>query len=202
MSKSFICDGQSPFFGCRFSLYPMTNDFVPIIFEAIEELKIPGLIVESSHISTCVMGLETYVFAALKAMFSKATSTQKHIVLSATFSKGCPGEGLVDLNEYRQSINEPLPRNSATDTIIDAEFSIYPLGDGEYMTTIYDIIQLTKDEGVYDQSVHFATRLSGTIEAVFNVLEQAFERTSKVASHTVMQVTLSSNSPSVKKGGN
>lgn len=199
MSKPIACDGQSPFFGCRFSLYPMSDHFVPIILNAIEALKDSGLEVESGHISTCVMGKEKDVFETLKRVFSLAASSEKHVVMSATFSKGCPGEAYVDVKSI-QPIHQHHEEGAHTHRKIDGEFSIYPLGHGNYMSAIYDVIDHINDMGIYDGSVHFATRLHGTIHDVFTGLENVFETTTKVASHTVMQVTLSANSPSVKKG--
>ncbi len=199
MANQEMCCGNSPFFGCRFSLYPMTDSFVPVILDAIEELKKPGLEVESDDVSTFVSGLEENVFAALRDTLAKAAASGKHVVMTTTFSKGCPGEGFVDISKYRVQEQTDFERNKNVNHLVTCQFSMYPLGAVDYMSTIYQIVQATKDQGLFAGSQHFCTRISGSIEQVFHLLEEAFRLTAAIASHVVMVATLSCNSPSTAK---
>ena len=76
------------------------------------------------------------------------------------------------------------------------QFSVYPLGEPDYMEVIYDVIAQTKAHRAYSGSQHFCTRLEGPIDAVFEALASAFSLASGAAAHTVMTATLSVNSPS------
>ncbi|SFI30852.1 Uncharacterized conserved protein YqgV, UPF0045/DUF77 family [Tindallia magadiensis] len=198
MSKNPMCCGTSPFFGCRFSLYPMTNQFVPVILDAIEEINRPGLKVETDMVSTCLTGVERNVFAALRDSFARAAATGEHVVMTATFSKGCPGEGEVNLEEYDFPAETDFTAKEGCDREVNAQFSVYPLGNQSYMKLIGDVVDRMKQAGVYQESVHFCTSLEGSIANVFEALEEAFSYVSKEVGHTVMTATFSCNSPSKK----
>lgn len=198
MSTNPMCCGNSPFFGCRFSLYPMTDKFVPVILEAIEEINRPGIEVETDTVSTCLIGIETNVFSALRDCLAKAALTGEHLVMSATFSKGCPGEGIVNLEDYSFPEDSDFSPKSGSEINVTSQFSIYPLGHQDYMKIIYDVVDITKKSGVYKGSSHFCTELTGSIKDVFSALEEVFIYTTKHTGHTVMTATLSCNSPSEK----
>src|SRR5881628_2892256 len=54
-----------PFFGARFSLYPMTERYIPIILEAVKGLHETGLEVETDDVSTFLGGDRSRVFDEL-----------------------------------------------------------------------------------------------------------------------------------------
>ena len=195
-----MCCGNSPFFGCRFSLYPMTDSFVPVILDAVQEVRRPGIVVETDDISTCLVGVEPNVFAALRDCLARACKSGEHVVLSATFSKGCPGEGTVNLEDFAFPADTDFTTKDGCEQEVACQFSIYPLGNLDYMKLIYDVVDITKKLGVYAGSSHFCTRLEGTIEDVFKALEASFEHTTKQTGHSVMVATLSCNSPTKKQG--
>ncbi len=196
MNINPVCSGDSPFFGCRFSLYPMTDQFIPIILGSIDELKRPGIVIETDDVSTCLMGIEINVFAALRDCLAKAASTGSHVVMSATFSKGCPGEGEINLEDYAYPEDADFSAKPESDLKVACQFSIYPLGQSNYMDMIYDVVDIAKKAGVYGGSSHFCTRLEGSIKDVFSALEACFKFTTERSGHTVMTATLSCNSPS------
>ncbi|MEX2356461.1 MAG: YkoF family thiamine/hydroxymethylpyrimidine-binding protein [Thermaerobacterales bacterium] len=76
------------FFGCRFSLYPMTDGFVPVILNAVKTLDEPGIEVQTDDVSTCLVGDEGRIFAALQRCLARAAASGDHVVMNATFSKG------------------------------------------------------------------------------------------------------------------
>lgn len=199
MSAHPMCCGDSPFFGCRFSLYPMTDSFAPIILDAVQEVRRPGIVVETDDISTCLVGVEPNVFAALRDCLIKISKKGNHVVLSATFSKGCPGEGTVNLADFAFPADTHFTGDGCEQEVV-CQFSIYPLGNLEYMKIIHEVVDITKKLGVFAGSSHFCTRIGGKIEDVFKALEASFEHTTKLAGHTVMVATLSCNSPTKKQG--
>src|SRR5687768_13916916 len=69
------------FFGARFSLYPMSDRFVPIILHAIEGLRESGLDVETDDVSTFLGGPPDAVFRALWRAFARAARSGEHVVM-------------------------------------------------------------------------------------------------------------------------
>ena len=57
--------------GVRFSLFPMTDAFVPVILDAVQGLDRLGLEVEVDDVSTCLMGEEPQLFEALRVAFGR-----------------------------------------------------------------------------------------------------------------------------------
>ncbi len=84
---SSACDGQG-FFGARFSLYPMTDRYVPVILHAIAGLDKTGLEVETDDVSTFLGGDQATVFAAQERAFTRAAQGGDHIVMTVLLSYG------------------------------------------------------------------------------------------------------------------
>ena len=76
------------FFGARFSLYPMTDRYVPVILGAIEGLGERGLAVETDDVSTFLGGHPEAVFATLRCSFARAAASGEHVVMTVLFSYG------------------------------------------------------------------------------------------------------------------
>jgi len=193
--------------GVRFSLYPMRDDFVPLILTAVEGLDRLGVEVETDDVSTCLLGEEPNLFEALRVAFGRAACTGTHVVLSATFSAGCPGEPEGDVCVPR-AYDGPSGGEEGWSAeayrlpdLVSAQFALYPLGEPAYMDTIYGEIERARQAGIVKVvGRHFCTQLSGPGGAVFDVLRRSFAETRTQATHSVMTVTLSANSPSLSRG--
>ncbi|GAA0137886.1 HMP/thiamine ABC transporter substrate-binding protein ThiU [Paenibacillus sp. YSY-4.3] len=191
-----VACGTSRIVGCRFSLFPMSDRFVPIILEALEHTDTSKVWVQSDDVSTCVRGRHEHVFDVVKSIFLQAAKSGEHVALSATFSVGCPGdtEGDVYMSEDDVRLNE------GNDTSVDtaAQFALYPMGVPHYMDVIYDAVKAAEAEGTFSGGIHYASRLDGNAHQVFRSLENAFVTSSTKTSHLVMTATISCNSPSTK----
>ena len=77
-----------PFFGARFSLYPMTDRFIPVILDAIRGLRETGLDIETDDVSTFLGGPPERVFPTLQRAFARAARFGEHVVMTAQFSYG------------------------------------------------------------------------------------------------------------------
>ncbi|MNJ59016.1 putative HMP/thiamine-binding protein YkoF [compost metagenome] len=146
--------------------------------------------------STCVRGRHEHVFDVVKSIFLQAAKSGEHVVLSATFSVGCPGdtEGDVFMSEDDVRLNEAS--GFAIDTAV--QFALYPMGVPHYMDVIYDAVKSAEAEGTFSGGIHYASRLDGDAHEVFRSLENAFVTSSTQTSHLVMTATFSCNSPSAK----
>ena len=82
------------FSGAQISLYPMTDDFVGVIMNALRALDPyrDRLRIETDDVSTLLVGPPEVLFPAMRDLFSAAAGTGRHCVLSAAVSRGCPGE--------------------------------------------------------------------------------------------------------------
>lgn len=197
------------FSGCQFSLYPMSDNFVEVILPAVEAMRTsPELRIETDDISTLVVGIPSNVFAAVERAYGAACRAGGHVVLSALFSRGCPGEPddpLCTPQGPDSSSAEPVVRapgsaeRQPAGIAIDAQFSIYPLGIENYMNSIAAGIDSVKQAGVFDRSKHFCTRLHGDIRDVFAAVEDTFSTAARDTGHVVIHLTASKGSPSAKK---
>ena len=194
-----VC-GSSNIAGVSFSIHPMSDQFIDIITTALSEVDTSKVYMKTDDVTTTVRGKLVHVFDVTKAIFMHAATTGEHVAFQATYSLGCPGDSSGDV--LMAADDEALNAKSV-DTLqqaIAAKFSLYPLGGGNYMDTIYEQIDAMKQ--YLDVSpAHYSTRLHGEAIAIFNGLEQVFQATvERGSSHTVMTVSISANSPSHKGG--
>ncbi|MEC5293536.1 YkoF family thiamine/hydroxymethylpyrimidine-binding protein [Aurantimonas sp. C2-6-R+9] len=199
------------FSGAQISLYPMTDGFVSVILGSLSALDPyrERFRIETDDISTLIVGPPEELFAAMRDLFVAAAKTGTHTVLSATVSRGCPGEpddGLCtptadlqphgDLEERVRGAVSAVAAAAPTTQAVSAQFSYYPLGAAYHMDEIYACIDFLKTSGVFDRSKNFCTKLSGDAGPVFAALSEAFLRFAPAEAHVALDVTVSANSPS------
>lgn len=193
-----VC-GTSRIVGFRFSLYPMTDEFVDVILSTLEQVDTSKVWVKTDDISTVIRGKMEHVFDVAQAIYLVAAGSEKHVVLNGTFSIGCPGdsEGDVYMSADDIRMNENLVKNIHIEA--PTQFALYPLNNDDYMQIIADVVELAKQHETFTGGIHYASRLDGDAHKVFATLEQAFDYTQKKVSHVTMTVNISANSPSRKK---
>jgi len=199
------------FSGAQISLYPMSDDFVGIILEAIEALAPyrPVFRVETDDVSTLIVGPPEQLFPAMRDLFVAAAASGKHCVLSATVSRGCPGEPDdpictpvtasgpdQPLRERISRAQDAVARAKQSGRTVAAQFSLYPLGADHHMDEIYGCIEFLKSSGVFDRTKNFCTKLRGDAGPVFATLAEAFLRFGAPEGHVALDLTVSANSPS------
>jgi hypothetical protein len=146
------------------------------------------------------VGAPEAIFGALEQCFLNAAANAEHVVLNATFSRGCPGEP----DDPLCTPESPAARGEATvdpamvapsGVQVAAQFALYPLGIDHYMQVIYQEIEATKQAGTFGRGKNFCTRLDGDASRVFATLRAAFERAAQEAGHVVITATVSKGSP-------
>ena len=194
--------------GAQIALYPMSDRFIDVILRCIEAVKgIEGLDVSNDDLSTLLLGESNLLFAAVRDMFVQAASGGVHVVLTALFSRGCPGDSYCCGGEAPAAASETLesseappaalvPSHGAGRTLIAAQYSLYPLGTPGYMNQISAAVAGAREEGSFTASKNFCTRLDGSADSVFNDLYRGF--ITAEAPHTVLHAAVSANSPSMK----
>ncbi|WP_127752286.1 YkoF family thiamine/hydroxymethylpyrimidine-binding protein [Devosia sp. 1566] len=201
------------FSGAQISLYPMTGDFVGVIMNALGALDPyrERLRIETDDVSTLLVGPPEVLFPAMRDLFSAAARDGTHCVLSATISRGCPGEpdDAICQSNLFEGQAAPLEerRASALTAVQDApdigvfgvaQLSLYVMGQGHHMDEIYGCIDFLKQSGTFEKSKHFATKLNGDTGALFATIEQAFCRFGPAEGHVTIDLTVSANSPSAR----
>ncbi|MCE7792569.1 Ykof family thiamine-binding protein [Salipaludibacillus sp. CUR1] len=192
--------GMSRIVGCRFSVYPMTDNFVDVIKGALEEVDTSKVWSYTDDVSTCIRGRSEHVFDVAKAIFIHAAKTGVHVVFNGTFSIGCPGdsEGDTYMSEDDVRLNEDGSQNEQVEAA--SQFALYPMNNPDYMQVIADQVSVAQEHGTFTKGVHYASRLDGDANEVFKTLEEAFVNASKTdeRSHVTMTAAVSANSPSTK----
>jgi len=198
------------FSGAQISLYPMSDDFVGIILNAIEALDPyrPSFRIETDDISTLLVGPPEQLFPAMRDLFVTAARSGTHCVLSATVSRGCPGEpddpictpvsGMGDalpLEDRIARAKERVAGAMPAGQQVAAQFSLYPLGEAHHMSEIYGCIDFLKSFPVFDRSKNFCTKLRGDAGPVFATLSEAFLSFGAPQGHVALDLTVSANSP-------
>ena len=185
---------EAGYFGVRFSLYPMTDRYLPVIQGAIDGLPGSGLEVETDAVSTFITGDRNLVWSTLEAAFAKAARTGEHVVMTALLSHGCPGEELCEIDP-RTGTADALRVHPGAGVRVSCQWALYPLGEPGYMAVIYTAIAETKDAGVFSQGRHFVSHLDGDLPQVLDSIRAAFDRACESAAHVTAHITLSANSP-------
>jgi len=198
------------FSGAQVSLYPMSDDFVGIILNAIKALDPyrPCFRIETDDVSTLLVGPPEQLFPAMRDLFVAAAKTGTHCVLSATVSRGCPGEPDDPICMPVSGMGDALPlqeriaraRTRVADAVptgrdVAAQFSLYPLGEAHHMGEIYGCIDFLKSVPVFDRSKNFCTKLRGDAGPVFATLGEAFLSFGAPQGHVALDLTVSANSP-------
>ena len=186
-----------PFFGARFSLYPMTDRYVPVILDSIAGIRERGLEVETDDVSTFIGGDRNAIWSTLEEVFAKAARTGEHVVMTALVSHGCPGEKYCEPDPLTGTARAPVG-HTGIGVAVSAQWSLYPLGQPGYMDVIYAEIDRTKRDGVHTGGAHFVSKLEGDLCTVLTAVRGAFDDACGQVSHVVAHVTLSANSPTRK----
>lgn len=186
-----------PFFGARFSLYPMSDRYVPIILDAIGGIRERGLEVETDDVSTFIGGDRNAIWSTLEDVFARAARSGEHVVMTVLVSHGCPGETYCEPDPMAGTARAPVT-HAGGDVAVSAQWSLYPLGTPGYMDVIYEEIDRTKSDGLFKGGAHFVSKLEGDTCRVLDAIRGAFDDACGRASHVVAHVTLAANSPSRK----
>lgn len=186
-----------PISGCRFSLYPMCDNFVDIILGALGRVDTSAVWSESDALSTVYRGKLPYVMDAVVGLFASAWTENVHMALEGQVSKGCPGDVSGDsvLSVEGEAPNHALVE-AATQPAL-CKLALYPMGVGDYIDDIAAVWRMAEDRGLNPTTIHYATRIEGSIRDIFAYLQdvcQLMEDTESVH-HYVLHFTINVNSP-------
>ena len=181
--------------GCRFSLYPMTDNFVSVILGALEKTDTSAVWSQSDALSTVYRGKLPYVADAVRALFINAWQPEVHMALEGQFSKGCPGD--TDGDSLLDREGEAPNRAKIQDRHFPVlcKLALYPMGTGDYIDEIAKVWRMAEAEGLNPLTIHYATRIEGDVQKVFDYLEEVCRLMEQSVPHYILHFTLSVNSP-------
>lgn len=195
------CGTDKDITGCRFSLAVMSDDYATKILSALAQVDTSHVHSGTDLLSTTYRGHQTNVINTVRDLFTAVNDGVTHITLEATLSKGCPGdtEDDIPMELVARTITDTEKNFQGKSFPVHCKFSFYPMGDGNYMDHIAHIIRLAMDKGIYDGPSHYATMLHGDVHELFDYFEEIMAYSDAHLDHFIYQITLSVNSPSLKK---
>lgn len=189
-----------PISGCRFTLYPMCDNFIDIILGGLERVDTSAVWSETDALSTVYRGKLDYVMDAVSALFASAWTEGVHMAIEGQVSKGCPGDvsGDSKLTYEGEAPNHAIVE-AATQPCL-CKLALYPMGVGDYIDDIARVWHMAEDRGLNPQTIHYATRIEGSIHDVFAYLTDVCKlmEASESVHHYVLHFTINVNSPTVE----
>ena len=189
-----------PISGCRFTLYPMCNNFIDIILGGLERVDTSAVWSETDALSTVYRGKLDYVMDAVSALFASAWTEGVHMAIEGQVSKGCPGDvsGDSKLTYEGEAPNHAIVE-AATQPCL-CKLALYPMGVGDYIDDIARVWRMAEGRGLNPQTIHYATRIEGSIHDVFAYLTDVDKpmEASESVHHYVLHFTINVNSPTVE----
>lgn len=189
-----------PISGCRFTLYPMCDNFIDIILGGLERVDTSAVWSETDALSTVYRGKLDYVMDAVSALFASAWTEGVHMAIEGQVSKGCPGDvsGDSKLTYGGEAPNHAIVE-AATQPCL-CKLALYPMGVGDYIDDIARVWRMAEDRGLNPQTIHYATRIEGSIHDVFAYLTDVCKlmEASESVHHYVLHFTINVNSPTVE----
>lgn len=189
-----------PISGCRFTLYPMCDNFIDTILGGLERVDTSAVWSETDALSTVYRGKLDYVMDAVSALFASAWTEGVHMAIEGQVSKGCPGDvsGDSKLTYDGEAPNRAIVE-AATQPCL-CKLALYPMGVGDYIDDIARVWRMAEDRGLNPQTIHYATRIEGSIRDVFAYLTDVCKlmEASESVHHYVLHFTINVNSPTVE----
>lgn len=189
-----------PIAGCRFTLYPMCDDFIGIILGALQKTDTSAVWSETDALSTVYRGRLPYVVDAVRALFVNAYREGVHMALEGQFSKGCPGDVSGD-SVLACEGDAPNAAAAGVHFPVHCKLALYPMGDADYIDEIARVFYMARDMGLSPTTIHYATRIDGDVQDVFTYLQRVCELmdASERIHHYVLHYTMNCNSPTVEE---
>jgi hypothetical protein len=163
--------------------------------DALKKTDVSTVWSATDALSTVYRGKLGHVVDAVRALFVNAYRPDVHLALEGQFSKGCPGD--TDGDSYLSEDGDPPNFQSVRDKHfpVACKVALYPLGCENYIDIIASVYRMAEFAGLQPATIHYATRLSGDVHAVFDYIEAVCSYSQSAVSHYALAFTLSVNSP-------
>lgn len=180
--------------GIQFNLSVMSDDFADVILGALDNVDTTNVWMKTDDVATAATGSIVDVFDVVKAIYLNAAKTGHHVEMSGNIVLGGCNTG--DDNNDNDEVQLNKKTSEAISQTAGCRFSIYPLGEENYIEKITKEVEKLPNYGVEVSMAPFATRLDGEVNDIFTALEATFTEIQKTSEHVVLPFTISCNSPS------
>lgn len=178
----------------------MCDNFIDIILGGLERVDTSAVWSETDALSTVYRGKLDYVMDAVSALFASAWTEGVHMAIEGQVSKGCPGDVSGD---SKLTYEGEAPNHAIVEAAMQpclCKLALYPMGVGDYIDDIARVWRMAEDRGLNPQTIHYATRIEGSIHDVFAYLTDVCKlmEASESVHHYVLHFTINVNSPTVE----
>ena len=177
--------------GCRFSLSPMSDQYIDIILGAVNKTNTKNISSQTGRLSTIYRGFNEDIIDALKACFIYAFRDGVHMSMEMTFFK--------DHSVSSSVVSDHTPVNAPE--VADIHFpvsckmALYPLGVSDYQMYIDHMNQQAVKAGIHVETLDDVTVIKGDVHALFEYFSYINTYCLNNLDQYALEVTLSVNSP-------
>ena len=179
----------------------MCDNFIDIILGGLERVDTSAVWSETDALSTVYRGKLDYVMDAVSALFASAWTEGVHMAIEGQVSKGCPGDvsGDSKLTYEGEAPNHAIVEAATQPCLVQAGPGL-PWAWATTSTTSPASGAWRKDRGLNPQTIHYATRIEGSIHDVFAYLTDVCKlmEASESVHHDALHFTINVNSPTVE----
>ena len=187
---------------CSFSLYPVCDNHVSIILNALRQADMSEVTRHTDNLETCLRGQIASVFTATESAFLHSVAAGQPVVFRGTFSMGGSLKNIpfsppqVDILENNDTATSPieLDTQALSAAPVTGKLAIYPLfganerSYADYIARCIEKLQITPLEV---RQTHHAIRFDGALHSVWQQAEQCL---CDASGHTVMELCVLANS--------
>lgn len=172
-------------FGCRFSLYPMTDNFIGIILGALEKTDTSAVYSFTDAISTVYRGSGESVLDAVSGLFVNAYTPNVHMAIEGVFSN----------EEETPSACGGRPNRAATKERhfnVKCKLSLYGSERAK------EIFAKTEKFGLESRNISYGVRFGGDVQNMFKFIERLCLALDEAGEKFSLGFTMSVNSPTAE----
>lgn len=176
--------------GCRFSLSPMSDQYIDIILGAVAKTNTSRISSATGKLSTIYQGAQEDVMDALKACLCYAYNPSVHMTMEMTFFKAS-----ATITQQPSAVLANAPQIADVHFPISSKIALYPLGTVDYQPHLDYLGQAAQKAGIFVSSLEDVTVIEGDVQQLFDYFATINAYCLSHLKQFGFEVTLSMNSP-------
>ena len=173
--------------GCRFHLAVLSDNFVPMLLDAIGNVNTEKIWNVTEKLSTVYRGRRVHVLDCVKACFSNIVDNKTFIILSTKFSK----EGDKDIEKDCFIASDDIVMNNPQkDFNVIGRVAFYPMGVSNHVQHIDTVINMAKERGIHTRTSYYADFFEGSVHDIFDFINEALIYAEKNTPNFVLDLSI------------
>jgi len=187
---------RSNLLGCRFALYPMSDNYAEIILGALEKTDTSKVWEKMDMMSTLYVGEQEHLLDCISAVFRHTWRETLHFGGEFTFSRITESSHLFleELSNFESTLN-----NSSTAHLgkfpAYARAAIYAADKEETFMLTESIEKLAKKRGLQPKRTPMTIMLKGSSNSLFSFFDEILTLSGKLTESYTLCTSVSANSP-------